>query len=177
MAREVTVATEEGEIIEEIRSAFAGVPRGATTIHEAEVMDVYGTDAQRQEARRIDTEEQWDEIHPGSIADCTAALSYLDPEAWRFYLPAYMTWTLRHFHLGAAYGGATTVPDHTIYSLDLSGHDPGVREHKMERFRLLDEAQSRAVCRFLYLMAEHDDRVDADAAIEALAAYWHRFEG
>jgi hypothetical protein len=47
-------------IIEAIRLAFADMLRGSITIHEAEVIDRYGSDAERQKARRLDTEESWE---------------------------------------------------------------------------------------------------------------------
>jgi hypothetical protein len=172
LTREVTMEAEVRAIVEEIRSAFAGVPRGAITIHEAEVIDVYGTDARRRRARLLDTEDRWDEVPDPAIEECTTALCYLDPEGWRFYLPAYMVWTLHHFRTTSS-----MVRDQTIYALDLSLHDPGVREHQVQRFQVLDGPQSRAVCRFLRYMADHDDVVDGRVARQALAAYWERFGG
>jgi hypothetical protein len=40
------------EVVAAIRAAFAGVPRGAVTIHEAEVIDRYGSDEERAAAVR-----------------------------------------------------------------------------------------------------------------------------
>ncbi len=110
------------------------------TIHEAEVIDSYGTEAERRRARRLDTEDRWDEVPDRSVEKCATALCHLDPEGWRFYLPAYMVWTLHHFKKRGV-----MVPDHTIYALDLSRHDRELREYHLRRFRLLDGAQSRAV--------------------------------
>jgi len=172
VTREVTVGAEVRAIVEEIRAAFAGVPRGAVTIHEAEVIDAYGTDAKRRRARLRDTEDRWDEVPDRTVEECTTALCHLDPEGWRFYLPAYMVWTLHHFKRTGS-----IVPDHTIYALDLSWNDRGVREYQLQRFRLLDEAQSRAVCRFLQHMVENGDTVDGRAARQAFTQHWRRFGG
>lgn len=77
-------------IIQAIEQAFAGVSRGTITLHEAEVLDSYGTEAERRRARALDTEDDWRRVRDSSIEACPAALSYLDTESWRFYLPAYM---------------------------------------------------------------------------------------
>jgi hypothetical protein len=166
----MTVVDEAKAIIEAIRSAFAGVPRGCITLHEAEVLDSYGSDAERQKARRLDTEESWDRVPDRDIEGRTTALSHLDPEGWRYYLPAYMIWSLRHFRVSGS-----VVSDLTIYAFDLSSCDSGLREYKMNRFRLLNHAQSRAVCRFLRYMAANDDYVDGGVANLALGEFWSQF--
>lgn len=156
-------------IIDAIRSAFASVPQGRITIHEAEVIDGYGSPATREEARQRDTEEGWDRVPDQDIEECTTALSHLDPQGWRYYIPAYMVWSLRHFREGSI------VSDATIYTLDVYGGDSALRQHSMSRFQLLDEAQSRAVYRFLRYMAAHDDHVDAAVADHALGEHWGQF--
>jgi Family of unknown function (DUF6714) len=158
------------EIIAGIRAAFAGVPRGAVTIHEAEVIDSYGSDQERAAARRLDTDASWDGVPDADIEECTTALCHLDPEGWRYYVPAYMVWSLRHYRVSSS-----VVSDFTIYTFDPSGSDPGLREYKLERFRPLDADQSRAVCRFLRHMAANDDYADGRVAEIALEEYWGRF--
>ena len=154
-------------VIEAIRLAFANVPRGSISLHEAEVIDDYGSEEERAEARRLDTESSWDRVPDSHIEECTSALCHLDPHGWKYYVPAYMIWTLGHF--GAS---DSVVPEFTIYTFDPSVNDPRLREYSMERFRLLDSAQSGAVCRFLRYIA---DRFAFRQANEALAAYWARF--
>ena len=70
-------------IIEAIESAFAGTPPGAITIHEAEVIDDYGSDAERRAARERDAEGSWDQVPDWDIEECQDALCFLDPEGWR----------------------------------------------------------------------------------------------
>lgn len=157
-------------IIDAIRAAFAGVPRGSITLHEAEVIDAYGSAEEQAEARRRDTEASWDRVPDLDIEECTAALSYLDPESWRYYIPAYMIWTLRHFRVNCS-----IVSDFTIYTFDASERDLALREYMSKRYRMLDVAQSRAVCRFLRYMAANDDHADGTVANVALADFWGRF--
>ncbi|MEM1034991.1 MAG: DUF6714 family protein, partial [Myxococcota bacterium] len=77
-------------LIAALEDAFVDVRPGAITLHEAEVLDNYGTEAERQRARRNDPETDWREVPDASIVACPTALSHLDPDGWRFYLPACM---------------------------------------------------------------------------------------
>jgi hypothetical protein len=154
------------DIIRGIEQAFGGVCRGAITLHEAEVIDDYGTEVDRQDARLLDTEDDWREVPDTSIESCPDALSFVDPASWRFYLPAYMRFGLRH--LGDGRNGAI---DHAIYSLD-KGQTPHLFDWKLERFRTLNPAQARAVQRFLAFAANNSDFCDSYVAQNALDAYW-----
>ncbi|HEX3906219.1 MAG TPA: DUF6714 family protein [Polyangia bacterium] len=145
-------------IVRVIETAFAGVAPGRITLHEAEAMDLYGSDVERREARRHDPEDDWRNVPGPSIEACPSALSYLDPEGWRFYLPAYLRLGLRHF--GQPRNAAI---DQAIYSLDAPAP---------ERARTLNPAQARAVRQFLAFAAAHDDHCDAAVAGRALDAHW-----
>jgi uncharacterized protein DUF6714 len=169
LARSVPIAGSAAAVLRDIEEAFAGVPPGRITIHEAEAIDLRAPADERAAERRRDPEQDWLEVPDASIGECQDALAFLDPAGWRFYIPAYMRWSIRH--LGD--GGSSMVPDHTIYSLALSP-DAGLRAHQLERFRTLDVRQSRAVCRFLRLMAATEE-VDCLVAGEALASHWARF--
>lgn len=156
-------------IIEEIRAAFAGVPRGAITLHEAEEIDTYGTADERARARLTDKDSHWEEVPDEHIHRCYCALTYLDPESWRYYIPAYMIFTLKYcdetarppdegFHFSASF-------DSTIISL--SGW---FSEH---RYPLMNEEQSQAIRSFLQYMA--DVRQD-DSTRNAIVEYWNPSE-
>jgi Family of unknown function (DUF6714) len=158
-------------VIAAIEKAFRGVVRGAVTLHEAEVMDGYGTDAARREARTRDREVDWRDVPDSSIRECPTALSFLDPVSWRFYLPAYVRFGLRHLE-----DSRSSTIDHAIYSLDLGG-DPRHDGFTLERFRTLNEAQADAVRRFLVFAAENGEHCDDVVAREALNAYWNHSVG
>jgi hypothetical protein len=156
-------------IIAAIREAFADARRGRITIHEAEVIDSYGSEAEREEARKHDTEAHWSEVPDREIEECAWALPHLDPESWRYYVPAYMIWSLRYFQTNNS-----IVSDFTIYAFNLHD-DSELREYKLARFRLLNPAQARAVGLFLRYMADHRDHADSETAARALAEYWGEF--
>jgi hypothetical protein len=157
-------------VIETIQLAFAGVPHGEVRLHEAQVIDNYGSAKERAEARRLDTQSSWNRVSDSEIEECTSALCHLDPEGWKFYVPAYMIWSLRNYRVSDS-----LVSDHTIYTFNLPEDDARLRDYHLARFRLLDDVQSRAVCRFLRYMAANDDRTDGRVANEALKKYWERY--
>jgi hypothetical protein len=157
------------ELISAIEAAFAGVPRGAITLHEAEVMDSYGLETERRAARAHDPEEDWRAVPDTSIEECPAALSFVDPLSWRFYLPAFMRLGLRDFK-----SSRDATIDLAIYALD-RGDNPNLADFKLKRFQTLTEEQSRVVRRFLAFAAEQDDYCDSLVAKNALLAHWGRF--
>jgi hypothetical protein len=154
-------------IIDQIERAFAGVRRGSITLHEAEVIDAYGTDAERRRARARDTEEDWRDVPDASVEACPDALTFVDPESWRFYLPAYMRYGLRHLQ-----SRRSSTIDHAIYSL-AKGGDRSLAEYKLHRFRTLNLEQAQAVRSFLVFASENDAWCDGVVATEALG-YWSR---
>ncbi len=66
------------ELIEDIREAFKGVSRGYVTLHEADVIDDYGTPEQRIEARKLDREGSWDRVPDADIERFHWVLSFFD---------------------------------------------------------------------------------------------------
>jgi hypothetical protein len=158
-------------IVDLIHIAFHGVQRGEITIHEAEIIDNYGTVEERAAARREDVEPEWEEIPDGFIEACSNGLPHLDPKSWCYYLPRYMEWTVQHL----TRSHSMTV-DHTIYTL-LLGDDWSLNEYMRRRYGQLTSAQCEAVGMFLSHMARHDAHCDARAASEALNRSWQRFVG
>jgi hypothetical protein len=155
------------DVVRAIEAAFAGVRRGQITLHEAEAMDGYASAAQRQQARARDPEEDWRHISGPSLDECPEALSFVDPESWRFYLPAFMRHGLRNLE-----SSPLAVMDRVIYTLDPGSAPPSSVAHAHARFRTLDRAQAEAVRRFLKLASENDDHCDAEVAKDALERYW-----
>lgn len=158
------------EIIQSIQKAFANVARGSITLHQAEVIDSDGSVLDQQKARLLDQDTSWDQVPDSSLEECTSAICHLDPESWRYYLPAYLVWSIRNYQHSDA-----IMIDFTIYSLKLTEDNDLLTEYEMNRFRLLDHEQSVAVYKFLDFMAEQDEFVDSSAADEAITLYWHQF--
>lgn len=156
-------------LIAQIHAAFKGVKReGGVTLHEAWLIDCCASDKQRVRARKLDTERRWEDVPASDIENYYSILSFLDPIGFRYYLPAYMVWTLQNYE----HSGSTSV-DNTIYALNFT---PRLREHCMEKFRLFTLEQSAAICAFLTFMAtEQEGFADARVAYQAWENYWKRF--
>ncbi len=158
-------------VIEQITKAFEGVSReDGVSLHEARVIDDWGSDCERAAARKIDTDTRWQDVPVEWIEQLHDALSFLDPKGWRYYLPAYMLYSLKF------YTTSSNAVDSAVYSCILyeGSKYKDLKEHQISRFRLLTVEQSRAVCQFLRFEAAYAEG-DEQAVQEALDAYWGRF--
>lgn len=159
-------------VIAMIARAFQQVQReDGVSLHEADVLDSYGTDSQRAAARRKDVDTSWCDVPAADIEHYHAVFSFLDPKGFRYYIPAYMTWSLRNYQ-----SSRSMTVDSTIYALAL--HDQAeLRDYQLERYSLLTNEEGGAVLAFLRYMAhETDGRVDDRAARDAIRKYWSKFE-
>ena len=85
------------DLIEEVRTAFDGVAReGGVSLSEAWVIDDRGSAKERAEARQQDTEARWQDVSEEDIAYGSVCLHFFDAVGFRYYLPAYIIWVLRH---------------------------------------------------------------------------------
>jgi hypothetical protein len=157
-------------IIDEIGRAFGRVSRGdGVTLHEAVVIDNYGSEEERIAARALDLDLCWQDVPDHLIENHQETLCFVDPKGFCYYLPAYMVWALRHFETSESVSVS-----HPIYSLNLS-RDNRLQGWDLERFRVFDADQAKAICGFLRFMALQDDFADADQARAALEGYWGKF--
>lgn len=82
-------------ILEEIKRVFGDIRRGTgVTLHETGVIDDHGSDEEREQARRKDTDKHWWEV-PDEWIEQNVGLSFLDDAGFRYYLPAYMSYWIR----------------------------------------------------------------------------------
>lgn len=158
-------------LIEEIRHAFRDVSRdNGVTLHEALVIDNYGSDAERSDARKLDLDHHWKDVPDQLIEANDSVLCFMDPKGLRYYLPAYMVWSLRNFQGSDAFSH-----NHPIYTLVLS-ESGSMRQGDLERFQVFNEEQARAICKFLRFMAQQDEEiVSVEQARTALSAFWGKF--
>jgi hypothetical protein len=88
----------------------------------------------------------------------------MDPEGFRYYLPAFMSYALRR------YADSTSVAvDSAIWALKWS-------VLSRARFKQFNKDQSQVICRFLRFMAQYSDgAADEEKARSALALHWDKF--
>jgi hypothetical protein len=95
-----------------------------------------------------------------------AALSFLSPEGFRHFIPAYMGFALRRLGSGAA------AVDSTIWSLaPVFYEDAGLQDFAVSKLSALTEEQRAAVIAFLEAVVELGDAYVAEQAERALA-WW-----
>jgi hypothetical protein len=111
----------------------------------------------------------WREMPDDRVESEYAALSFLSPDGFRHFIPAYMGFTLRHLDSGAA------AVDSTIWSLaPVFYNDAGLQHFAVSKFATLTEAQREAVIEFLEVVCELGDEYVAGQAAKALG--WWRAE-
>lgn len=144
-------------LIEEITAAFDGVAReDGVTLHEADVIDDYGSLEERVEARKKDTESRWQDVPDEDIRWGDFIFSFLDAKGFRYYLPAYMVWCLRYMD-----SDDPAIASNTLQFLlyHLQGGEGRLFE---DRFRLLTTRQAKAVTQFLVLVVEREVEINIE---------------
>jgi len=110
--------------------------------------------------------EHWRDMPDGLVETEYAALSFLSPEGFRHFIPAYMGFALRRLESGAA------AVDSTIWSLaPVFYEDPALQDFAVSKLSPLTEEQRAAVIVFLEAVVELGDAYVAEQAERALA-WW-----
>jgi hypothetical protein len=152
------------ELIQQIHRAFADVTLGdSETLHQADLEGAYSSESVWLAAGTKDPETHWSEVPDWKLEMRDSALSFLDEVGWRFYIPAFMCWTLKNWRTTDS-----VTPSSVIWSLTKSDWD-----FVMKRYELLDRAQSEAIYDFLEFFDRYSGEADAGVAIRS---YWHQFK-
>lgn len=125
-------------------------------IHENFIADWYPDIWQEMTTRTYVT---WQNIPDKLIEKLHDVLCFLDEKGYRFYLPAYMIYTINNFN-----SSHSNAIDSTIFSLIPS-------EYNLSRFQSFNQWQSQAICQFLSFIALFYTDGDAIKALE----YWGKF--
>jgi hypothetical protein len=185
-----------------IEDSFQGVQlEGGISLHEAVVLDDYGTQEERRRARLQDELDDWRRIPDETIGRYSASLAFLDAKGMRFYLPAFMRFAIRHYQrsnspsidyllnkLNWSLGSwaesvdvvfeKATEEQRALLGMasspaELRAKFESLHSYQAERLSLLTEAQRDAVRGFLEFMAfEAVGHVDSRFARQALERVW-----
>ena len=163
-------ATAQPQVMAQIAQAFDGVTcEDGVSLHEAAENDYWGGPLVRYpEARKLDTDERWQEVPDDWIEKSGSffPLCYFDPISWRYYMPAYMLWTLKHYQ-----DSNSGTVDHAIGTLR-SYTDKDTPDYTS----ILTPEQKSAICQFLRFMnTYYDNYIGEVTAQKALAQYWGQF--
>ncbi|HJQ80662.1 MAG TPA: DUF6714 family protein, partial [Lacipirellulaceae bacterium] len=97
-------------IIREIHQAFHDVAPGPLSLHQAAIVK-HADERELSRAKSLDSDLHWSQISEADLQQCSRALYGADAESWRYFIPAFMIWTLRHFRTSDAF-----LIDQTIYT-------------------------------------------------------------
>ena len=129
-----------------IKEAFKNVELGnGVGLLETEVIDDYGTNAERQKARAKDEKYNWTKLIDNEYLKLFfgyGGLSFFDAEGLRFHLPAYMCTTLQNPELD--------ITESLIHCLT------NLEKFNRERFQLLNHQQKAVICEFLQYVLENN---------------------
>ena len=145
--------------IREIEAAFAGLapPGDAKLKHplsmdDVDIVDFYGA-------------PDWRDIADETIVAGYAAPSFFSAEAFQYYMPAFMVYSLRH------YDSVEFAPESTVWAFDPAAlGDEDLRRFQISKFALFTDPQRRAAVRFLETLAPDPEL--GPLATNALANYW-----
>ena len=161
----IAYETQKLALIDNITTVFDGVSRrNGVTLHEAMVIDDYGSPAERAEARAQDTENRWQDVPEDDIRFSDAVLSFLDTLGFHYYLPAYMVWYLGHIdNTDPDYWSNTfdSVIFHLTYQVD-------VDDYITQKFSLFTSAQLKATGHFLQFDVEREETIERQQLQESL---------
>jgi hypothetical protein len=155
------------QIISEITAAFDGIPRGKITLHEAFVIDTGGSEKQQRAAHKHDTEHRWQDVRDSDIEHHPSTLCYVCPGSFRYYLAAYMVWSLRHYDTTAS-----SSLEFTIGALCPNTNKPRYKHEGAALLALFTPGQTTAIRHFLAFMAQEGDPGNRFEAQLALDVYW-----
>lgn len=156
--------TELREKIEEARSRILTAFGKTSYPGDGHLLHELSTAAEEVEEFRGLT--NWKAIPAEVLTRNNGSLAFFSPEAFRFYLPAYMLHALDHFAEGEA------EVDNTIYCLEPPAGD--LLDYWRSRVEALDRAQREAVVAFLEAVSALDHESDRllRGNAEAGLRYW-----
>jgi hypothetical protein len=146
-------------LIEEITRVFEGVSReNGVSLSEAWIIDDYGSDEERVEARKRDTETRWQDVPDDDICFGYSCLSFLDEIGFHYYIPAYIVWYLRNMDNEDPEppSSSSTTFDSLIFHLTLENWG-GWEEYYLRKYSLFTPQESKAIAQFLQFDAERED--------------------
>lgn len=141
------------EVIERIHRAFAADrrPPDSALLHPDCHDDM--------DLQRLYEVAHWSKVPDEVVVSEYAALAFLSAEGFRHFIPAYLTWVLRHPDAGAAVVAAT------IWAFLPELHGGALVPFVRSKWDALDGSQRAAVTAFLQAMRDHHP--DAEAALSA----------
>ena len=155
-------------LIERIKTAFATAPYpGDDNI----ALDPSGEDPESEQIAAHFKKVRWEGVNfvflQSYKGDESAALNFMSPDAFRYYLPAFILVSLERFR------DSDLVPDAVISALTLPDRGDPLYKYKYDRIKGFSPDQARAIRAFLeYMIKSHKNDFVSDEPRFALKSYW-----
>ena len=184
------IKTSGSKIIQQVITAFKGIKReDGISLHEAREIYLISdyaynfsfhspeAEALLAKANAIDVDTDWQEISQSSLTKLIHYVENFDPMGWRYYLPAYMVWSLRQY-----INRVNSVNDFdAVVSGFLVQEEYYVLDRTQQKFHrrpwseypaLLTAEQLTAICQFLWFIINYSAGCGQEEAQEAMEQRW-----
>lgn len=152
------------EVRDLIEAAFRDIRLGSgVSLHQTEVLDEYGGEAEQAAARARDELDDWRKVAVDPELKAVHGIggpSFMDAEGLRFYLPAYMTLALEE--------PGTDAIESVLFQLT------HLSDYSRVRLAILNAAQREAVLAFLLWLRATDGGYWEPLLTKAIDEYWSR---
>jgi hypothetical protein len=156
------------KLILEIEQAFADVSLDdGVTLHQMQVLDDYGGEAEQLAARRKDPETRWQLITGEKLSLFSDSMVFLDAEGFQFHLPAF----LRHA-LITAYPSSGAADTHGVM---FALQDGPRKSYHEDGIKLLVPTQMQCIASFFHYFARSSESGWDSEARKALKAGWNEW--
>ena len=144
------------KLIKQIEEAFKGVQlEDGISLNMTEFYDSYEQETKFLELAKNDERRSWESIDDETLEEFTGTFAFTDLKGFRFYLPAYMIYTLKNYKTSDS-----IITDFTIYALQ---HDHYIfKKTSMRDF--FTKEQFECILKFLEFSVEEDDHLDGNLA-------------
>lgn len=152
--------TAEDDLIAQIAAAFDKVQLDdGVSLNMAEFNDSGGSAAHFAEQAKSDERVDWHRVITPALEAFTVTFCFTDLKGFRFYIPAYMIWTIRNHRISNS-----IITDNTIYAIDPDRYL--FREIAFTKW--FSPRQVAAMIAFLEYCVVNNDSVDGEIAAENL---------
>lgn len=151
----------EYELIALVHRAFAGVTLDdGASLNMTEYYDSGGCRPEFKEKAQDDEREDWTAIPDETLEQFTVTFCFTDLKGFRFYMPAYMIWTIRNHRTSES-----IIADSTIYAIDPAHY----LFESIPFWQWFTRDQVGAMMQFLEYAAGNEDSLDGKVARENIA--------
>jgi hypothetical protein len=148
----------EEDLIRQIEKAFSSVTlEDGASLNMTVYHDSWGSASEYAARAKFDERLNWKWIADSTLEQFKNVFCFTDISGFRFYLPAYMRWTIKNHR-----NSDNIISDLTIYALD-----PTERPFNQKSFiDCFTKPQIESILAFLDYCADNDDSLDGHAASE-----------